>query len=193
MGTQLCRNLASFNFILFSALLPQSLSEEEQFAAKLRSAQNFMRKIEAELKELIRDYHRMKNRRKRKLQQQHKNGMAETGAQINAACIAVVDAFADSPQADFKDSLSSSSYNDATSHVVSPVTTQQPNVVSANMYNLPKKARMEPPPVLTLQEANELKEQISQLHPGVFMSSAINCVRAEILKALSFFSSSLVF
>ena len=142
-----------------------------------------MRKIEAELKELIRDYHRMKNRRKRKLQQQHKNGMAETGAQINAACIAVVDAFADSPQADFKDSLSSSSYNDATSHVVSPVTTQQPNVVSANMYNLPKKARMEPPPVLTLQEANELKEQISQLHPGVFMSSAINFVWAEILKA----------
>ena len=46
------------------------LSEEEQFAAKLRSAQNFMRKIEAELKELIRDYHRMKNRRKRKLAQQ---------------------------------------------------------------------------------------------------------------------------
>ena len=29
-----------------------------------------MRKIEAELKELIRDYHRMKNRRKRKLAQQ---------------------------------------------------------------------------------------------------------------------------
>ena len=150
-----------------------------------------MRKIEAELKELIRDYHRMKNRRKRKLQQQHKNGMAETGAQINAACIAVVDAFADSPQADFKGSLSSSSYNDATSHVVSPVTTQQPNVASANMYNLAKKARMEPPPVLTLQEANELKEQISQLHPGVFMSSAIKCLWAEILKVLSVFSFSL--
>jgi hypothetical protein len=52
------------------SLLPQGLSEEEQFSAKLRSAQNFMRKIEAELKELIRDYHRMKNRRKRKLAQQ---------------------------------------------------------------------------------------------------------------------------
>jgi hypothetical protein len=42
------------------------------------------------------------------------------------------------------------------------------------MYNLPKKARLEPPPVLTLQEANELKEQISQLHPGVLMISAMS-------------------
>jgi hypothetical protein len=33
-------------------------------------------------------------------------------------------------------------------------------------YNLPpKKPRVDQPPVLTLQEANELKEQISQLHP----------------------------
>ena len=33
-------------------------------------------------------------------------------------------------------------------------------------YNIPpKKPRVDQPPVLTLQEANELKEQISQLHP----------------------------
>ena len=49
-----------------------------QFAAKLRSAQNFMRKIEAELKELIRDYHRMKNKRKRKLAQQVSSEFGDT-------------------------------------------------------------------------------------------------------------------
>ena len=56
--------------VIRPALMSSGLSEEEQFSAKLRSAQNFMRKIEAELKELVRDYHRMKNRRKRKIAQQ---------------------------------------------------------------------------------------------------------------------------
>ena len=161
------------------ALLPQSLSDEDQFAVKLRSAQNFMRKIEAELKELIRDYHRMKNRRKRKLIQQHRNGVAETGAQINAACIAVVDAFSSSSPVN-DDPLNHHHHHHSSSYNVDPVAAasqhmhhQQQQQQQQLQYNnpLPKKPRYDPPPVLTLQEANELKEQISQLHPGTCQHS----------------------
>jgi len=129
-----------------------------------------MRKIEAELKELIRDYHRMKNRRKRKLIQQHRNGVAETGAQINAACIAVVDAFSSSSPVN-DDPLNhhhhSSSYNVDPAASSQHLHHQQQQQLQYN-NPLPKKPRYDPPPVLTLQEANELKEQISQLHPGSF-------------------------
>jgi hypothetical protein len=130
---------------------------------------------------------------------QAKNGVAETGAQINAACIAVVDAFASNTDDtddgrftnDSHHSHHSSYGNDSVPHkpVASQhntvashqqVTSQSSNVTQqqqqhSNMthsmtqgYHLPaKKPRLDQPPVLTLQEANDLKEQISQLHPGV--------------------------
>lgn len=71
-----------------------------------------------------------------------------------------------------------SQHNTVASH--QQVTSQSSNVTQqqqqhSNMthsmtqgYHLPaKKPRLDQPPVLTLQEANDLKEQISQLHPGV--------------------------
>ena len=122
--------------------------------------------------------------------------MAETGAQNNAACIAVVDAFASNDDnSDTGITLSHHSYeNDSSQHSMSAnnsvssqyqlashnTTASQHSAMTSHAqqnsslthsmsqgyHNLPaKKPRLDQPPVLTLQEANDLKEQISQLHP----------------------------
>jgi hypothetical protein len=118
---------------------------------------------------------------------QVKNGVAETGAQINEACIAVVDAFSSSddlgPSEHHPHSYGGVAASQPPAHRVDPVSHANATAahrdpplhrdpapgrdrLSQPAYNLPpKKPRLDPPPVLTLQEANDLKEQISQLHP----------------------------